>query len=250
MLQENSFRTQLLKISKSIQTSAKQSSRIAKFIFYSATYPELINKFLDVVIRGYNTVFVHTEDKPVLMNEKNISKEFVIYCDEETEKYNVLKELYSLMSISQAIVFCDTIAQAKLLVNRLLKDDYKVGIIYGKGMEREERDKIMKDFRDGNTSILVTTNLLARGIDVVQVNFVVNYSLPMKDRALDEFTYKHRVGRGGRFGRKSISVNLLKNNDENRYNISLLERSNKDGIEEIHRKDVFEFSEKIKEFFV
>ena len=134
-------------------------------------------------------------------------------------------------------MFCNSIASAKILVNKLIDDDYSVGIIYGKGMEREERDKIIKDFRDGVSNILVSTNLISRGIDISSVNFVVNWDIPRKKIndgfEIDWECYEHRKGRAGRFGKKRILLNLIEKINENeKYSQEIIKKENCEIIEE------------------
>ena len=76
-------------------------------------------------------------------------------------------------------------------------------------MTQEERDDIVKDFRSGKTRLLLTTDLLARGIDIKQVSLVINYDLPT-----NKDNYVHRIGRSGRWGRKGVAINLVKMHDE------------------------------------
>jgi superfamily II DNA/RNA helicase len=71
-------------------------------------------------------------------------------------------------------------------------------------MPQQDRDRVMKEFRSGATRVLVTTDLLARGIDVYQVSIVINYDLPLQKE-----TYIHRIGRSGRFGRKGNAINFI-----------------------------------------
>ena len=75
-------------------------------------------------------------------------------------------------------------------------------------MDQQQRDVIMKEFRSGSSRILITTDLLARGIDVQQVSLVINYDLPASKE-----NYIHRIGRGGRFGRKGVAINFVSNDD-------------------------------------
>ena len=75
-------------------------------------------------------------------------------------------------------------------------------------MDQKERDVIMKEFRSGSSRVLITTDLLARGIDVQQVSLVINYDLPT-----DHANYIHRVGRSGRYGRKGVAINFLAQDD-------------------------------------
>jgi translation initiation factor 4A len=75
-------------------------------------------------------------------------------------------------------------------------------------MEMTERESIMKEFREGATRVLITTDLLARGIDVEQVSLVINYDLPTNRE-----NYSHRIGRSGRFGRKGVAINFVTSAD-------------------------------------
>ena len=242
MLLQQSFRTQVMRIIKALR-------KTPRFVFFSATYPPKVENFIKAVTKKIKSINVAVpESEETKRIEENV-KEYVIYLDGEEEKYKVLTELYTLMSAGQAIIFCNRISEAKELVNKLIGDGYLVGLIYGRGLEKNERDKIMNDFRKGNTSILVTTNLLARGIDVVQVNFVVNYGLPVAvEGFLDVYTYVHRVGRGGRFGRKSLAVNILDNKDSTKEDINYLEEYSNKKIEVIETKNIMEFCDKTKEF--
>jgi len=79
-------------------------------------------------------------------------------------------------------------------------------------MTVEERDRVMADFKSGKTTVLISTNVLARGIDVLQVTLVVNYDIPLTgDNKPDPTTYIHRIGRSGRFGRKGVAINFVHN---------------------------------------
>jgi len=92
-------------------------------------------------------------------------------------------------------------------------------------MDQKERDLIMREFRSGSSRVLITTDLLARGIDVQQVSLVINYDLPANRE-----NYIHRIGRGGRFGRKGVAINFCTADDtrtlndiEKFYNTSIKE---------------------------
>jgi len=76
-------------------------------------------------------------------------------------------------------------------------------------MEQQERDLIMREFRSGSSRVLITTDLLARGIDVQQVSLVINYDLPGNRE-----NYIHRIGRSGRFGRKGVAINFVTEEDK------------------------------------
>jgi len=88
--------------------------------------------------------------------------------------------------------------------------DYSVSLLHGADMNAEERDRVMADFKSGKTTVLISTNVLARGIDVLQVTLVVNYDIPLTyDNKPDPTTYIHRIGRSGRFGRKGVAINFV-----------------------------------------
>jgi len=76
-------------------------------------------------------------------------------------------------------------------------------------LQQQDREKVMREFRTGATRVLVTTDLLARGIDVYQVSLVINYDLPRQKE-----TYIHRIGRSGRFGRKGTAINFVTPEDK------------------------------------
>uniref|UniRef100_A0A8C3S6V4 Helicase C-terminal domain-containing protein n=1 Tax=Chelydra serpentina TaxID=8475 RepID=A0A8C3S6V4_CHESE len=86
--------------------------------------------------------------------------------------------------------------------------DFTVSAMHG-DMDQKERDVIMREFRSGSSRVLITTDLLARGIDVQQVSLVINYDLPTNRE-----NYIHRIGRGGRFGRKGVAINMVTEEDK------------------------------------
>lgn len=147
----------------------------------------------------------------VLLKKNEIVVDLIsqFYLDVELEEYKfeVLLDLYNLISTSQVIIFCNTIRKVNWLTENLKKNNFSITAIHGK-MTQDERNEIVKDFRDGKTRLLLTTDLLARGIDIPQVNLVINYDLPQNKE-----TYIHRIGRCGRFGKKGISISMVKMED-------------------------------------
>lgn len=101
----------------------------------------------------------------------------------------------------------------------MTQEGHKVALLYGSEMSPEERDKVMNSFRGGQSKVLITTNVLSRGIDVMQVSLVVNYDVPRdNERHPDYATYLHRIGRSGRFGRQGIAINFV----HDRYSLEAL----------------------------
>ena len=91
----------------------------------------------------------------------------------------------------------------------MTEDGHSVVSLHG-SLDSDERDAVMDAFRDGHSKVLITTNVVARGIDILQVTLVINYDMPLtKDGKADAETYLHRIGRTGRFGRTGVSINFV-----------------------------------------
>ena len=119
-----------------------------------------------------------------------------------------LSDIYSLLTIGQSIVFVATKHTADEVHRTLSNDGYSCSVLHGK-VEHADRDATMEEFRNGWSNVLITTNVLARGVDVDNVCLVVNYDVPTNaEREPDFETYLHRIGRTGRFGRKGTVITL------------------------------------------
>ncbi|KAI7849962.1 ATP-dependent RNA helicase eIF4A [Circinella umbellata] len=134
-------------------------------------------------------------------------KQFYIGVDKEEWKLDTLCDLYETVTITQAVIFCNTRRKVDWLTDKLHAREFTVSAMHG-DMDQAQRDVIMKEFRSGSSRVLITTDLLARGIDVQQVSLVINYDLPSNRE-----NYIHRIGRGGRFGRKGVAINFVTNED-------------------------------------
>lgn len=130
-------------------------------------------------------------------------KQFYIAVDREEWKLETLCDLYETLTITQAIIYCNTRRKVDWLQEEMQKRDFTVSCMHG-DMDQRERDIIMREFRTGSSRVLITTDLLARGIDVQQVSLVINFDLPTNRE-----NYIHRIGRSGRFGRKGVAINFL-----------------------------------------
>jgi len=151
-------------------------------------------------------------------------KQFFIAVEKEEWKLDTLSDLYETVTITQAVIFCNTRRKVDWLTEKLHEREFTVSAMHG-DMEQGEREVIMKEFRSGSSRVLITTDLLARGIDVQQVSLVINYDLPASKE-----NYIHRIGRGGRFGRKGVAINFVTTEDvgalreiERFYNTVVLE---------------------------
>jgi translation initiation factor 4A len=134
-------------------------------------------------------------------------KQFYISIDKEQWKLETLCDLYETVTITQAIIYCNSRRKVDWLTEQMKAKDFTVSAMHGE-MEMKEREVIMKEFRSGSSRVLITTDLLARGIDVQQVSLVINYDLPNNIE-----NYLHRIGRSGRFGRKGVAINFITEDD-------------------------------------
>jgi len=134
-------------------------------------------------------------------------KQFYIAVEQEEWKLDTLCDLYETLTITQAIIYCNTRRKVDWLTEKMQSRDFTVSAMHG-DMDQRERDLILREFRSGASRVLITTDLLARGIDVQQVSLVINYDLPTNRE-----NYIHRIGRSGRFGRKGVAINFLTSGD-------------------------------------
>lgn len=134
-------------------------------------------------------------------------KQFFVAVEKEEWKFDTLCDLYDILTITQAVIFCNTKLKVDWLTTKMREANFTVSSMHG-DMPQEERESIMGDFRQGKSRVLIATDVWGRGLDVQQVSLVINYDLP-NSREL----YIHRIGRSGRFGRKGVAINFVKNDD-------------------------------------
>lgn len=204
MLAEDGFKDDSLRIMKEIQ----RSSGSCQVLLFSATFSETVKDFVSRVVKDGNLIFVKKEE---LTLDK--VKQYKVQCPDELAKMEVIKDkIFEFgQKVGQTIIFVRTRESARMLHQELAKEGYKCTAIQG-AQRQEERDQIIKEFKDGLTTVLITTDLLARGFDQSQVNLVVNFDLPVKFSNPSEpdcEVYLHRIGRAGRFGRKGAAFNLV-----------------------------------------
>jgi len=169
---------------------------------FSATMPEDILSITDRFMRDPIKILVKRDE----LTLEGI-KQFYVAVQQEQWKLDTLCELYETLTITQAIIYCNTRRKVDWLTDMMGQRDFTVSAMHG-DMTQQEREMIMKEFRSGSSRVLITTDLLARGIDVQQVSLVINYDLPTNRE-----NYIHRIGRSGRFGRKGVAINFVTNDD-------------------------------------
>merc|ERR1712139_105473 len=134
-------------------------------------------------------------------------QQFYVGLEKEDWKLETLCDLYETLTVTQSIIYCNTRRKVDFLESEMSKRDFTVSVIHA-DLDQETRNLVMRQFRSGSSRVLISTDLLARGIDVQQVSLVINYDLPHKVE-----NYLHRIGRSGRFGRKGMAINFVTERD-------------------------------------
>lgn len=195
-----SFRKQIKRI---FQKIPKES----QVILVSATIPPEMASLFDSILKpDFITILVKDDE----LTLDGITQYYIHL--EENYKLDALIDLYKFVSIGQAIVYLNKKQKADELKVSLLENNFSVSILHG-DLVQKERDEIMNEFRTGKTRILITTDILSRGIDIQQVSLVINYDMPKFPQ-----TYIHRIGRSGRFGRKGTAINFVTKKERNIIN--------------------------------
>lgn len=167
-------------------------------VMVSATMrPEIVglaSKFMTDPVR----ILVKTEE----LKLEGI-QQYKIGVGEDCYKYATLTDIYKALKVQQCVIFVNRKSTADELCARLRADKHEIACIHST-LSQSDRKKIMDSFRAGEQRILVSTDLLGRGIDVHSVTLVVNYDIPSSFDA-----YLHRIGRSGRFGRKGVAINFV-----------------------------------------
>src|SRR3984885_6253840 len=189
------FKEQIYDIYRYLPTSTQ-------IVIVSATLPqevlEITSKFM-------------TDPIKVLVRRDELTlegiKQFFVAVEQEEWKFDTLCDLYDTLTITQAVIFCNTKRKVDWLTEKMREANFTVSSMHGE-MPQKERDAIMGEFRQGASRVLITTDIWARGIDVQQVSLVINYDLPSNRE-----NYIHRIGRSGRFGRKGVAINFVTSDD-------------------------------------
>jgi len=170
---------------------------------FSATMPNEILQLTERFMRNPVRILVKKEELTL-----DGIRQYFVAVEKEEYKLATLCDLYESITITQAIIYCNARRKVDWLTDKMKQADFTVSAMHGE-MDQSQRELIMKEFRSGSTRVLITTDLLARGIDVQQVSLVINYDLP-----LNRENYIHRIGRSGRFGRKGTAINFVTDEDE------------------------------------
>jgi translation initiation factor 4A len=169
---------------------------------FSATLPNNIYAITSQFMRNPIKICVKAES----LTLEGISQYF-IGIEDDKQKYLVLKDLYSYISLSQCIIYCNSVKRVSDLYEAMAADEFPVCCIHS-NMEKSERDHSFADFKNGKYRVLISSDITARGIDIQQVSVVINF-----DITNCVHKYLHRIGRSGRWGRKGVGINLVTRRD-------------------------------------
>ncbi len=175
-----------------------------KTLLFSATMPADILKIAKHYMRDYEEIVVGTR------NEGSENVRHIYYMVNARDKYLALKRVVDNSPGIYAIVFCRTRRDTQEIADNLIKDGYNAEALHG-DLSQQQRDIVMKKFRDRVVTILVATDVAARGLDVSDLTHVINYGLPE-----DTAVYNHRSGRTGRAGKKGVSVAIIHSREKGR----------------------------------
>ena len=165
---------------------------------FSATMPNELQSLTDKFMRNPVRILVKSE----MLTLEGI-KQYYVALNDDTQKYATLKDIFNIISMSQCIIYCNSIKRVMDLTDAMINDGFPVCCIHS-NMDKTKRDEAYTDFKAGKHRVLISSNVTSRGIDVQQVRTVLNFDLP---KCI--FNYLHRIGRSGRWGRKGTAINFV-----------------------------------------
>ena len=169
---------------------------------FSATLSNELLEMSRQLLRNPEEIYVKSDE----LTLEGISQAYVML-ESERQKYDTLKDLYGAISLSQCIIYCNSVTRVMKLYSDMKTDSFPVCCLHS-DQTREERTIAYEHFKTGKFRVLISTNITARGIDIQQVSTVINYDIPN-----DSHIYLHRIGRSGRWGRKGLGINLITQRD-------------------------------------
>jgi translation initiation factor 4A len=169
---------------------------------FSATLPREILELTERFMKTPTRITMEAEK----LNLEGI-QQFYIALSNDHEKYATIMDLFSKLTINQTIIYANSVNRVIDLYDAMKKDGCAVCCIHS-NMTTQERHQSLQSFRSGEHRVLISSNVTARGIDVQQVSFVINFDIP---RCVHN--YLHRIGRSGRWGKKGMAINFITRED-------------------------------------
>jgi len=189
------FKEQVYNIFQNLNTEVQLA-------LFSATLPDNILEITKKFMRNPVKICVKAES----LTLEGI-KQYFVAIEDDRQKYLTLKDLYQYISVSQCIIYANSVKRVTDLYDAMKEDNFPVCCLHS-SMDKSEREKAFRDFRTGSARVLISSNVTSRGIDIQQVSVVINFDLPK-----DIHTYLHRIGRSGRWGRKGTGINFITRRD-------------------------------------
>lgn len=199
----------------------QQLSNDVQVALFSATIPDDVMELTGKFMRNPVKITMKNEE----LNLECIQQYFIALPNDKA-KYDSLKIIFEHLTVSQCIIYVNSIKRVIDLYNAMTEEGFSVTCLHS-SMTKIERNTAFTQFKSGATRVLISSNITARGIDVQQVSVVINFDIPH-----DVHTYLHRIGRSGRWGRKGIAVNFVTVHDI--YHMRNIENHYKSNIKELH----------------
>jgi translation initiation factor 4A len=167
-------------------------------VLFSATMPPEIIKISDHFMNNPVRILVKKEELSL-----QCIQQYFVAVKNDKYKYETLRDLFSVITLTKCIIYCNSVRRVIELYNAMMEDGFSVCCIHS-NMDKIDRNRIFQLFRSGDTRIMISSDITARGIDIQQVSTVINFDLTR-----NVHTYLHRIGRGGRWGRKGVAINFI-----------------------------------------
>ena len=177
-------------------------SNDVQIALFSATLPADIYNITTKIMRNPIKITVKAEQ----LTLEGIFQ-FYVAVEDDRQKYATLKDIFSYISLSQCIIYCNSLKRVADLFEAMREDGFPVCCIHS-GMDKVARQEAFNDFRVGKSRVLISSNVTSRGIDIQQVSTVINFDIPKCVH-----NYLHRIGRSGRWGRKGAGINFATRRD-------------------------------------
>jgi ATP-dependent RNA helicase DeaD len=174
-----------------------RTPRKKQISLWSATIDERTQRISRSYIPDPDMLFVSRDEIAV----ETIDQRYIIVA--EWEKFDILRKLIDHMGIERALIFCGRRTTVDRLASELKGAGYDAEAIHGQ-LSQARRENVLGNFRDAQVSLMVATELAARGLDILDVPFIINYDIPD-----DPFMYFHRIGRTARAGKSGTAITLV-----------------------------------------
>lgn len=169
---------------------------------FSATMPNEVKELTKNFMREPYQILVQSD----MLTLEGIDQ-YYVKIEDDQQKYLTLKDLFETISLTQTIIYCNSVKRVDYLTKAMSQDNFPVVCIHG-SMEHQERIDTFNEFKSGKYRVLISSDITARGIDIQQVSVVINFDVPKS-----KHTYLHRIGRSGRWGRKGLAINFITKKD-------------------------------------